>query len=56
MSMIKRYIDDECERIANKTGYTWDDVMDALVESDFNIEKVEKMAIENAKRRKSDCR
>lgn len=42
MSMIKRWLDDEVERIAEENKKTWDDVMDFAAELDFDLELVEK--------------
>lgn len=44
MSMIKRWIENEADRIASKYGYSWDDVMEALGNTNFNVEQVEHYA------------
>lgn len=44
MSQIKRWIETEADRIASKYGYSWDDVMEALGNTDFNVEQVEHYA------------
>lgn len=44
MSCIKRWIDDECERIANDTGYSWDEVMEAAASVDFDMKLVNGLA------------
>lgn len=44
MSQIKRWIEGEAYRIASKYGYSWDDVMEALGNTDFNVEQVEHYA------------
>lgn len=42
MSNIKRYLDDEVERLANKYGYSWEDMMNMAIAFEFDIEKLEK--------------
>jgi hypothetical protein len=44
MSWIKRCIDHACEEIANDTGYSWDDIMDAAIEVDFDMTLVDQLA------------
>lgn len=44
MSWIKRSIDEICEVIANDTGYSWDDVMDAAIEVGFDMTLVDQLA------------
>lgn len=44
MSWVKRYIDDVCEMIANSTGYSWEDIMDAAIEADFDMTLVDQLA------------
>jgi hypothetical protein len=44
MSWTKRYIDYACEVIANSTGYSWDDIMDAAIEVDFDMILVDQLA------------
>jgi len=44
MSWAKRLIDIECQRIANETGYSWDEVMDAATSVDFDMEFVNVLA------------
>lgn len=44
MSYTKRYIDDECQRLADKYGYSWDLVMDALNYTEYNWSMVERLA------------
>lgn len=44
MSCIKRWIDDACERIANDTGYSWDEVMEAAASVDFDMRLVDYLA------------
>ena len=44
MSWTKRWIDNECERIANNTGYSWEDIMDAAIEVDFDMTLVNQLA------------
>lgn len=47
MSYIKRWIEDECERIANDTGYDWEEVMDAAIGAEFDMELVDHLAHTN---------
>ena len=44
MSWTKRYIDYACEVIANSTGYSWEDIMDAAIEVDFDMTLVDQLA------------
>lgn len=41
MSMIKRYLDDEVEKFADKYTVPWDYVMDMAIFYNFDLEKTE---------------
>lgn len=47
MSMIKRWIEDVCELIANDTGYSCDEVMEAAASVDFDMRLVDYLAHNN---------
>lgn len=47
MSWIKRWIDDECERIANDTGYSLDEIMEAAASVNFDMKLIEHLAHSN---------
>lgn len=44
MSCIKRWIEDACERIANDTGYNWDEIMEAAASVDFDMRLIDYLA------------
>lgn len=44
MSAIKRYMEDEVERIANTYGYSWDLINDCAVIMEWDLDKVESLA------------
>ena len=44
MSAIKRWLDDELERISKDTGYSWDVLMDELIEMDFDLDGLRQKA------------
>lgn len=47
MSAIKRWIDDEVERLAKEYNKPWDIVMDALIDCEYDWELLERLLMEN---------
>lgn len=51
MSYIKRYLEDELERISAETGFSWDTLMDAYLELSLDgavdIQYIETLAKQN---------
>lgn len=43
MSYMKRFIEDECERLGNEYGYPEDLIMDAINYAEYDWERVEYM-------------
>lgn len=51
MSMMKRYLEDQCLRIAQKTGFTFDEVLDYInsqmdLGADISLSSVERHFME----------
>ena len=44
MSCIKRWLEDEVEKLAKETGYSWDVLMDELIVMEFDLEALQKRA------------
>lgn len=40
MSYIKRWLEDEIERLAEETGFAWDDLMDRCIELEFDLDRL----------------
>lgn len=51
MSAIKRFIEEQATVLSNDTGCKWDDAMDALTLTDYDMAKA-KFIIDTAKKKK----
>lgn len=47
MSWAKRLIDIKCQMIANETGYSWDEIMEAAASVDFDMELIDRLVHSN---------